>query len=168
MECFAVNYPSTTGPNEMSTLHIYRIDDCSALCSVLILAEVNKVDIHAVKPEWVVLLYRGRERMHIRRRRKNRFWPHSKWWCWEGCQREPSLHMLIWQMRTRKPRWALPGALLPTASSQTPAPPQGHLPQVKVGTVVLFEGFVVETFGKVKSREKSLIFKSWICENTGR
>ena len=87
---------------------------------------------------------------------ENRFWPRSKWWCWEGCQREPSLHMLIWQMRTRKLGWALPGALLPTAASQTPASLQGHLPQVKAGTLVLFEGFVVETFGKVKSKEKNL------------
>lgn len=40
----------------MYALQIYHVDDSSALFSVLILAEVNKVGIHAVKPGWVVPL----------------------------------------------------------------------------------------------------------------
>ena len=40
--------------------------------------------------------------------------------------------------------------------ARSPAPSAVPSPLCKAGTLVLFEGFVVETFGKVKSKEKNL------------
>ena len=59
-------------------------------------------------------------------------------------------------MKALTPRWALPGVLPPAAASQAPAAAAVPSLSCKAGTLVLFEGFVVETFGKVKSKEKNL------------